>query len=81
MEIKGEGLVLVLDASEIIPHDPGAGTPAMVYSANKRHSATFWCALNEGELDCGDVRLTRVQMAWLVAQEDAVDRFIANHSR
>jgi hypothetical protein len=71
------GLRLVLDSAEIFPADPGQGTPAMVYRGNA--SATYWCALGEGELmdpRCEMVALTASQSNWLDAQESAVDAFL-----
>lgn len=48
--LKGPcGATLVLDSNEIIPDDPGAGTPAIVYYHGG--SATFWCAIGEGEVE------------------------------
>ena len=73
--IVGKGLKIVLDRSEVFPDDPGAGTPAMVYDA-KGNCATFHVAMNEGELECGDVRLTAAQTAWLASQENAVINFL-----
>lgn len=43
----GRGWSLALDSAEIIPDDPGAGTPAMVYGPFGK-SATFGYALAEG---------------------------------
>ena len=46
------GYTLVLDPAEIIPDDPGAGTPALVYDPTRRRSSTYWCAVTTGECDC-----------------------------
>lgn len=72
--ISGRGLNIELDTDEVVPHDPGAGTPAMVMTPDRRNTATYWCALNEGELD--GIRLSSAQVRWLEAQEDAIIRFL-----
>ena len=74
--IGPNGLRIELDASEIYPDDPGAGTPAMVYYG--RDSATFWCALDTGELD--GRKLRQPELDWLDAQLDTVEAFIDNHT-
>lgn len=67
------GLHIVLDSSQIVPHDPGYGTPAMVYKGDS--CATFHCAIGEGELD--DEELLDSEVLWLQQQEDIVDEFIS----
>lgn len=65
--LKGPGGIRIeLDPTEHYPEDPGQGTPAMVYYEN--YSATYQCALNEGELDCGGYTLTPAQSRWLADQ-------------
>jgi len=71
------GLRIVLDSREIIPHDPGAGTPAMVYVGT--HAGTYWCALGEGELACGEYTLTDAQYRWIESQEDVVNEFVSDN--
>lgn len=71
------GLRIVLDSAEVYPDDPGQGTPAMVHLG--RHSATFACALDTGELDCGEKALTITQENWLQAQEETVWNFLEEH--
>jgi hypothetical protein len=68
------GLLLVLDSAQIFPDDPGQGTPAMVHKG--RYDATFWCALDTGELDCGGYELSDSERLWLEAQEPAVSEFM-----
>lgn len=70
--LNGCGLIIELDTAQVFAHDPGRGTPAMVNI--KGRSATYWCALNEGEVE--DVRLTAAQMRWLETQEDKIVRFL-----
>lgn len=76
--ITGYGLRIVLDSSEIFPDDPGQGTPAMVYVVDRHASATYWCALNEGEIE--DVQLTTTQSNWLELQENNVSEFIDKYT-
>jgi hypothetical protein len=71
-----KGLHVILDSSEIFPDDPGQGTPAMVYLRGQ--SATYWCALNEGEVDGEE--LSTSQQAFLESIEDEVAEFIETHS-
>lgn len=57
--------------------DPGAGTPALVILGDA--TATYNCALGEGELDGGRkgmVQLTDSQMAWLDGREEEVEEFL-----
>ena len=68
--IKGPGgLVLELDARQIFPNDPGLGTPALL--SLEGCTATFWCALNECEVEF--ISLTAAQQTWLDSLEDAVN--------
>ena len=73
------GLTVVFDASEIYPNDPGLGTPVMVYSQQERLSATWHCAVSEGELlgggVCGYLALSRRQSEWLQSLEPLVEKF------
>ena len=77
------GLKVHLDASEIFPDDPGAGTPALVKLrvGQKTYSASYWCAADTGELDCGDHQLTQNQCDWLNDIEDQVNGWIERHTR
>ena len=67
-------LRLVLDRAEIVPNDPGAGTPAMVYLGTR--SATYGCACDTGELDGGEAILTPHQVAWLQGRDGLVYAFL-----
>ena len=67
-------LVIHLDRNKVVADDPGADTPAMVYLG--KHSATFWCAADTGELDLGDYHLTPRQYRWLQEQYDLVNDFL-----
>jgi hypothetical protein len=72
------GISIVLDSAQIFPDDPGAGTPAMVYfnPYGKEYSATFYCALDTGELECGEHTLSITHCNWLAAQENTVAEFL-----
>lgn len=72
--LHGPGIRIELDKTEVFPDDPGAGTPAMVYVG--RASATFWCALDTGELWGGNVELTDRQVKWLHEQYAEVNEFL-----
>jgi len=69
-----QGLIIELDRGQIFPDDPGAGTPAIVTCG--KNSATFWCAVDTGELDAGEVTLTESQIRWLIKQHDKVEEFL-----
>lgn len=71
------GLRIVLDSREIVPSDPGLGTPAMVYLAQR--SGTYWCALDTGELD-GEYVLSDAQCRWIDAQFDTVSEFVERYT-
>jgi hypothetical protein len=71
------GLAIVMDTAEIFPDDPGQGTPVLVTMG--RNSATWNCATDTGELDCGEVILTISQTNWLEAQRDAVENWIGEN--
>lgn len=71
-----EKISIRLDRREVIPDDPGAGTPAMVHVGN--HSATYWCASDTGELDGGDYQLSDRQVRWLRHMEHDVHEFLYN---
>jgi hypothetical protein len=75
------GIRIVLDSNEIYPSDPGAGTPAMVYLG--RHSGTYWCVSDTGELDCGEKELTASQLNWLQSDkvENEVNDFVTEYSK
>lgn len=67
-----------LDASEAYPNDPGQGTPAMVYGP-KGASATFFCALDTGEMDSheGPHEIPSNIYRWLESVEERVDGFVS----
>ena len=87
-EYKKYGLVVVLDKEEVFLDNPGNGTPAMVYKLNqwgeKTHSATFWCAMGEDELQpdyvmfpkCSVLHLTESQSNWLSRIAFGIDDFL-----
>ena len=69
------GIRVEFDATEICPDDPGQGTPVLVFLG--KESATFCCALNEGEVD--GIRLSSDQIAFLETLETLVWNFTLSH--
>lgn len=67
-------LCIELDPQEIFPDDPGQGAPCMVYK--DKHSATYNCALDTGELDLGEYTLSTEEWDWLASQSDRVDSWL-----
>lgn len=65
---------VVLDPAEAFPDDPGNGTVAMVYGPREA-CATFGCASDTGELDCGAQELPPAVVRWLEEITDYVDDF------
>lgn len=79
--IQGPGIKIILDPSQIFPDDPGQGTPAMVETDDRKYTATFDCAADTGELNCGDYMLTPKQSNWLNEKVDYVDRWMERAGR
>ena len=69
------GLSVRFDSTEIFPDDPGKGTPVLVCLG--RETATFCCALNEGEVD--GIRLSPAQISFLETLETLVWNFTLSH--
>lgn len=76
-KFKRGGYTLILDSDEIIPNDPGAGTPAMV-EGPKGTSGTFFCVIDTGEMIDGDYahQIPASVVAWLSSMTNVVDEFI-----
>jgi hypothetical protein len=76
------GITISLDSEQIIPDDPGAGTPAVVQY--RGHSGTYWCAASTGELICGSGihQLSQEHVDWLNSSEieELVDTFMKLYS-
>ena len=68
---------LELDSREIVPDDPGAGTPALLWGPSKQ-TATFWCALDSGELGDGS-EIPESVMKWLDRMVPTVENFLEKH--
>jgi hypothetical protein len=66
-----------LDSTQVIPDDPGAGTPAMVYAPSGA-SGTYWCVMDTAEIDGEEVPSFVLQ--WLEKIFDEVDEFVATYS-
>lgn len=73
------GWRLELDRDEIYPDDPGNGTPAMVYAPRDESWGTYWCALDNAEVACGDVvvPIPGDVLAWLLNQGYYVEQYMA----
>jgi len=66
-----------LDASEIVPDNPGEGTPAMVYGPEST-SGTYWCVHGTGEID-GWLQLPKDVYDWVAAQLDVINDWLEFH--
>ncbi len=73
------GWRLVLDPAQIIPDDPGAGTPAMVYGP-EGEEGTFLAVLENDEIARGDdwVAIPEDVGTWLALRRDDVDAFLVS---
>lgn len=67
-----DGIRVELDTTEVIPSDPGAGCPAVVYVG--RYSGTLWCALDTGYVDTHTI--TDRQYRWLDSIFEEADTFL-----
>jgi len=70
-----KGVTVILDPKEIVPNDPGQGTPAMVNYRGM--SATYTCAVNAGEVEYQGrtVELPQDVIEWLDELQEFVDKF------
>lgn len=71
------GLAVHFDSAEIVPDNPGDGTPLMVTKG--KYSATYNCALGTGELDGGRdgyYQLTDSEYRWLELLEEALEELL-----
>ena len=70
------GVQLILDRTQVFPDDPGNGTPAIVLY--RTGSATYWCAVNEGQVDAheGTIRLPQSVLDWLDSKETELEQFL-----
>ena len=75
--VSSHGLTIEFDEREYHHDDPGAGTPVVVRMG--KHTGTYWCAVDTGELDGGEVTLTDAQVRWLRSKENEVDEFMARY--
>jgi hypothetical protein len=77
--LKGpQGYTIVLNTDDVFNDDPGKGTPALVYDRSGRFSATYWCAMDGGELDGprSSHTLPDAVVSWLRDSEDTVDAYL-----
>lgn len=74
------GWRLELDRDQIIPDNPGEGTPAMVYSPNDKGAGTYWCAIDNGEVgtndDNGNMPVPGDVLAWLLTMGYYVEQYM-----
>ena len=79
------GLRVVCDRNRVVPDDPGADTPAMVYYKCRQYeaSATYWCAMGESHLQINsgkfrdeEHKLTQTQCEWLDSLEPEITEFL-----
>ena len=74
-----EGWKIVLDADQIVPDDPGAGTPAMVHGPRGQSGTYFAVYENEeiGRSDGSYEQIPRSIARWLDEQFDEVEAFMS----
>ena len=72
-------LQIILDTNEIYPDDPGNGCPVLVATQDFKYTASWNCATNEGELDCGSYPLSDRQMNWLESKSQEVYDWMSEH--
>ncbi len=79
------GLRVVLDRQRVVPDDPGADTPAMVYYKCRQFeaSSTYWCAMGESALEItsgknkyGQFELSQNQCDWLASLDPELTEFL-----
>lgn len=71
--LRSGRVLLELDRDQVVPDDPGSGTPAMVWVGND--SGTYWCVTDTGETINGGP-LKPSELAWLESMRDEVERFL-----
>lgn len=64
-----------LDPGQAFPDDPGAGAVAMVYGPGNT-SGTWYCAMERGEIECGEHELPGAVHRWMESIEEYVNDFI-----
>lgn len=80
LKFKNGNLEVVCDRDKVIPNDPGADTPCMVYykTKSKQACATYWCATGTGWLQSQDeqLELTQSQLEWLDSLDEKITDFL-----
>jgi hypothetical protein len=78
--LKFSGWSIAMDTAEVIPNDPGAGTPVMVYGPN-RAAGTYGCVCDTGEASCGPTveQVPPHVLNWLEARGPEIDAFFSSH--
>lgn len=79
------GLSVICDRKRVVPNDPGADTPAMVYLKHwgMEASSTYWCVIGEGALEItkgkdkyGSHKLSDNQVEWLESLDSELTEFL-----
>lgn len=79
------GLRVICDRKRVVPNDPGADTPAMVYYKCRDYEAnsTYWCAMGESQLEItsgkdkyGSHQLSQNQCDWLASLDTELTEFL-----
>jgi hypothetical protein len=78
VEHHKDGWTLLLNSEQIIPADPGAGTPALVIDP-RGNQGTYWCCYNTDE--CDGKAIPYVIQRWLEDMLPVVDQFLQDHDQ
>lgn len=74
-----DGWRIELDRGEVIPDDPGAGTPAVVHALGG-YSATYYAACQWGEVtherSGAPMEVPHDVHAWLLSKEEEIEAFL-----
>lgn len=72
-----EGISIQLDETQIFKDDPGQGTPVLVIVED--FAASWACATDTGELDCGSYQLLDEHKEWIVRATPKVEKWMADN--
>lgn len=75
--IRGPGLKVLLDTEQIVPGDPGAGTPVLIEFSNG-DTGTWNCVTSEGST-CDGTFPDEEQSAWLEKVSPQVEAWMEKH--
>jgi hypothetical protein len=77
-----DGIQIVLDPDQVVPDDPGQGTPRIIRwmkDGREYGGSTLDCAVGTGEIDCyhnGFQRISEKHMKWLDEQQEYCDKWL-----